>query len=171
MQTVSWSDQYSLAITYYQLRTGSMPFEKHVSFQELIQIHLQGRLDLSKLPEAERRHWPVDAAQAGGSLSRLQCDGCGHCRKRGLSTNFKFDMGVRPSSSGSFEILRPKAEIPNPHTAAPAATEQPTPTAVPPIVKPSPANVLTQFEIVLMDEPIPTRTFAKPVLKRRARPT
>ena len=38
------SDQYALAITYYQLRTGTLPFEPTVSFAELVDIHVRGKL-------------------------------------------------------------------------------------------------------------------------------
>src|SRR5207237_2673499 len=50
----SWTDQYSLAITYFHLRTGTMPFPKNIPFNELIQIHLHGKLDLTQLAESER---------------------------------------------------------------------------------------------------------------------
>jgi serine/threonine protein kinase len=49
-----WTDQYALALTYYRLRTGFMPFGVIQSQEELIAIHLTGRLDLSRLPAAER---------------------------------------------------------------------------------------------------------------------
>jgi serine/threonine protein kinase len=49
-----WTDQYSLAITYFHMRTGEMPFRSNCSPTELREIHRQGRLDLSPLPESER---------------------------------------------------------------------------------------------------------------------
>jgi serine/threonine protein kinase len=48
------TDQYSLAITYVQLRTGALPFNTASSMFELIEIHRLGKLDFSKLSEAER---------------------------------------------------------------------------------------------------------------------
>jgi WD40 repeat protein len=48
------SDQYSLAITYYQLRTGKLPYSGSVSLPELIEIHKNGRLDFSAVPPAEQ---------------------------------------------------------------------------------------------------------------------
>ena len=48
------SDQYSLAVTYYELRTGALPFSK-TTFAEVIDSHREGKLDLSKLTPAERK--------------------------------------------------------------------------------------------------------------------
>jgi serine/threonine protein kinase len=47
------SDQYSLAIVYQELLTGSLPFDGKNSRQLLLQ-HLQGKPDLSWLPAADR---------------------------------------------------------------------------------------------------------------------
>ena len=46
------SDQYSLAITFCELRTGKMPVEGN-SVWEVIDKHRQGQLNFSALPEAE----------------------------------------------------------------------------------------------------------------------
>jgi serine/threonine protein kinase len=48
------SDQYSLAISYVELRTGSLPFKKDSSLAEVMQAHMKGTLDLSGVPLAER---------------------------------------------------------------------------------------------------------------------
>lgn len=48
------TDQYSLAISYVELRTGELPFEKKSSAAGLISAHLNGELDLSRLGVAER---------------------------------------------------------------------------------------------------------------------
>lgn len=48
------SDQYALAISYYQLRTGTLPFEPTVSFAELVDIHVQGKLRFPLVSELER---------------------------------------------------------------------------------------------------------------------
>lgn len=48
------TDQYSLAISYYELRTGELPFGESASPASVIAAHLQGHLDLSALPEPER---------------------------------------------------------------------------------------------------------------------
>jgi serine/threonine protein kinase len=47
------TDQYSLAISYYELRTGSLPFEENNQIV-VMNAHLEGKLELSKLPEGER---------------------------------------------------------------------------------------------------------------------
>lgn len=49
-----WSDQYSLAITYYQLRTGKLPYGQECSAYDQMMRQLEGELDLSSLPSAER---------------------------------------------------------------------------------------------------------------------
>jgi len=49
----SCSDQYSLAVTYVELRTGSLPFASE-SYFEVIDSHRRGKLDLSRLTPAER---------------------------------------------------------------------------------------------------------------------
>jgi serine/threonine protein kinase/Flp pilus assembly protein TadD len=46
------TDQYSLAITYYELRTGSLPYEDD-SLYQVMQAILAGRLDLSRVTPAE----------------------------------------------------------------------------------------------------------------------
>src|SRR5439155_10311258 len=47
------SDQYSLAVVYQQMLTGSVPFW-HESVYELMMRHLSGEPDLSALPEGDR---------------------------------------------------------------------------------------------------------------------
>lgn len=49
-----WSDQYSLAITYYRLRTGALPFPPGSTANDIIKMHVRGVLDLSRLEQAER---------------------------------------------------------------------------------------------------------------------
>ncbi|MFO0852130.1 MAG: protein kinase [Gemmataceae bacterium] len=45
-----WTDQYCLAITYYELRTGTLPFPEH----RALQAHLLGVLDFDGVSEPER---------------------------------------------------------------------------------------------------------------------
>jgi len=47
------SDQYSLAITYCELRTGQLPFDD-TTFVAVMNAHTKGRLNLNALPEVER---------------------------------------------------------------------------------------------------------------------
>jgi serine/threonine protein kinase len=48
------TDQYSLAVSYVELRTGQLPFEDTSSHARVIQAHLDHRLDLSRLNSAEQ---------------------------------------------------------------------------------------------------------------------
>ena len=50
----SSTDQYSLAMSYLELRTGELPFPEHATAHSVIQAHLTGNIDLGRLPEAER---------------------------------------------------------------------------------------------------------------------
>ncbi len=50
-----WTDQYSLALTYYKLRTGRWPFPADSGPFQIMQAHAEGRLDFSDVPEEERR--------------------------------------------------------------------------------------------------------------------
>jgi serine/threonine protein kinase len=47
------SDQYSLAITYVELRTGSLPFDEALTGYEVMTAHVQGQLDFTRLMPAE----------------------------------------------------------------------------------------------------------------------
>jgi serine/threonine protein kinase len=48
------TDQYSLAVSYVELRTGELPFPSTATAHVVVQAHLNGNLDLSRLPPAER---------------------------------------------------------------------------------------------------------------------
>ena len=49
------TDQYSLAIAYFELRTGALPFAlSSQSLEEVFGVHTGGRLKLDPLPSAER---------------------------------------------------------------------------------------------------------------------
>ncbi|MFT3880274.1 MAG: serine/threonine-protein kinase [Gemmatales bacterium] len=54
-RVTKWSDQYSLAITYFQLRTGELPYGKDCSAYDQMMKQLEGQLDLSLLLPAERK--------------------------------------------------------------------------------------------------------------------
>lgn len=48
------SDQYCLAISYVELRTGRLPFEESLTPSEVVLRHEMGELDFSRLPAGER---------------------------------------------------------------------------------------------------------------------
>ncbi|HTQ37557.1 MAG TPA: protein kinase, partial [Pirellulales bacterium] len=48
------SDQYSLAITYAELRTGRLPFDETMTPYQVMEAHVMRNLDFSRLPEPER---------------------------------------------------------------------------------------------------------------------
>jgi serine/threonine protein kinase len=48
------TDQYSLATTYYRLRTGKMPFDANQSLYDMMRVHTEGRLDFGLLNQAEQ---------------------------------------------------------------------------------------------------------------------
>ena len=48
------TDQYSLAITYFELRTGRLPFQSS-GIVEVLDAHRSGNLDLTALPASERK--------------------------------------------------------------------------------------------------------------------
>lgn len=50
----AWTDQYALAISYAELRCGSLPFPPHSSPMQVIRIHTEGRHDFSKLSDGEQ---------------------------------------------------------------------------------------------------------------------
>jgi serine/threonine protein kinase/tetratricopeptide (TPR) repeat protein len=53
-QVSLWTDQYALALTYYKLRTGTLPFDPNASLYHLMMTHVEGRLELTLLSETER---------------------------------------------------------------------------------------------------------------------
>ena len=49
------TDQYSLAISYFELRVGRLPFtHEEPTMSEILRVKTQGMMDLSALPEAEQ---------------------------------------------------------------------------------------------------------------------
>ncbi|HEY2882315.1 MAG TPA: protein kinase [Pirellulales bacterium] len=49
------SDQYSLAITYVELRTGRLPFDETMTPYQVMEAHVLRALDFSRLPDPERQ--------------------------------------------------------------------------------------------------------------------
>lgn len=69
------TDQYSLAISYVELRTGRLPFADDASAVQILRAHLDGALDLSHLSSEEqeviRRATSLDPDLRYPSASRL----------------------------------------------------------------------------------------------------
>jgi serine/threonine protein kinase len=53
-QVTRWTDQYSLAVTYYRLRVGRLPFEDGLGPIQMMQAHATGALDFAGVPEPEQ---------------------------------------------------------------------------------------------------------------------
>ncbi len=53
-QPSSTTDQYSLAISYIELRTGKLPFGEDAPPLEVIMAHIDGKLSLATLPSCEQ---------------------------------------------------------------------------------------------------------------------
>ncbi|MEK6238788.1 MAG: serine/threonine protein kinase, partial [Planctomycetales bacterium] len=69
------TDQYSLAVSYYELRTGRLPFPEDVTVAEVIEAHTQSKLDFSHVSEREqsilRKATVADASERFESATEL----------------------------------------------------------------------------------------------------
>jgi serine/threonine protein kinase len=90
-----WTDQYALALTYYKLRTGQMPFDANGALFDVMMTHVEGRLDLSLLPETERevikRATSVEPEQRYSTCMELVME-----LSRALSADFPQELGAQP---------------------------------------------------------------------------
>ncbi|MEX2559166.1 MAG: protein kinase family protein, partial [Pirellulales bacterium] len=73
----SATDQYSLAVTYVELKTGKLPYDSEI-YTEVVNAIVEGKLDLSMLSEAERsvieRATAVDPAERYRSTVEMISD-------------------------------------------------------------------------------------------------
>lgn len=53
MPEVAWTDQYALAITYSELRTGKLPFAAKSTQMQVIMAHAKSNHDFSGVTEGE----------------------------------------------------------------------------------------------------------------------
>ncbi|HND52559.1 MAG TPA: protein kinase, partial [Pirellulaceae bacterium] len=92
----SRSDQYSLAISYFEMRTGELPFDSEMPL-EVIGAHVEGRLNLSLLPEAEQ----AVVAQAASRDAEERFATCGEfVRQLRRALADEPDSSIRVSTGG-----------------------------------------------------------------------
>ncbi|HYT92726.1 MAG TPA: protein kinase [Gemmataceae bacterium] len=108
-----WSDQYSLAVSYCQLRGGRLPFAGNLS--QMISGHLEHPPDLSMLPEAERP--PVARALAKEPTERWRS-----CRE------FVEALATVASSGQAADVLPIPTPMPKP--SKPQDEREPIPVPV-----------------------------------------
>jgi WD40 repeat protein/serine/threonine protein kinase len=95
-QTSNRSDQYSLAVTYCELRGGRLPFEGNL--EKMLLGHLERAPDLSMLPEAEQ---PIVAR----ALAKNPADRWPTCRSF-VEALVNQDGGARNSIAGHKQLPR-----------------------------------------------------------------
>lgn len=121
------TDQYSLAITYYELRTGQLPIRDSESLLEVIQAHLRGGLDFSCLNAQEQQ--VLKRATAPEPAQRFE-------------TVAKFIRALRQSATdeyfGTPSSGTPKVAAPGP-VANGAMVSPAVPVSAPPVSSASPA--------------------------------
>ncbi len=117
------SDQYSLALVYCELLTGTFPFVGRTAQQMMMQ-HVSVPPNLTALPEAERR--PVGVALAKNPDERYpSCrdflDALTHAAAPRLSTITTFAPRSVPSGGLAAPTPRPQPPLTNPPTLRPFA--------------------------------------------------
>jgi serine/threonine protein kinase len=130
------TDQYSLALTYYTLRTGRMPFPRGMGQFDTMQARIKGQLDLSGVTESER-------AVLSKALSPNPADRYASCEElaRELALASGVGTGPIPALPPSGVIRRPDlmrstptdlSPRQTPHVpSAPAAHDSPTRSGLP----------------------------------------
>jgi serine/threonine protein kinase len=145
-QTTSTSDQYSLAIVYYELRTGHRPFQG--SMLEQLQARLNNQPDLSRIEEPERSILRK-ALEREASQRYRKCSDLADHLKRGatpadsssLASGYKPGdhhraMGApRPTSASTgspgWRSTTAAAQSPTLATTSSSMSETPSPTTTP----------------------------------------
>lgn len=148
-----WSDQYSLALTYFKLRTGGMPFPPSCRANEMILRHVQGKLDLSQLPDAERpviqKATTLDPEQRYPSCLAMVEELERACKK-GSTSSRKSSPKLPPAIPPTDSRGNPSVESTKPRPAAPKV-DAPTADYIAP-EKPSLKNSAL-LETVIFDLP------------------
>lgn len=127
------TDQYALAITYFELRTGRLPFD-HESYAAVLDAHLRGKLDWSLLSEAEQAIIrkatalePKDRYATSLEMVRALRRAVGHDSAiihSGVGTSSFIPPGVGSSLVQSSVAPSPGPSRPQDTTASSAATAQ-----------------------------------------------
>jgi formylglycine-generating enzyme required for sulfatase activity len=133
-QTSDWSDQYSLAVTYAELRTGRRPFNGESLYGWMHQ-HLHVAPDLGRLP-------PGEQAVVARALAKAPEERWPNCRA--------FGEALRGASEA---LPVPEADRP----PAPSADAMPMPETGPPQTLPASPRIANTLGIDLL--PIPTGRF------------
>jgi serine/threonine protein kinase len=175
MTVTRWTDQYSLAITWCWLRTGRFPFDHRSGSQEVIQAHLEGRLDLALVAaeeqavlrrathlDPERRFFScVELVRALASATQTPPS----YPLLGIGTESaerpRWAVGTgRPGEGGLDELVRTPTQISDSDgsitsTGMVAASPPlpPPPPRPPEIVKGRPPSVPEQSDVAFLDEP------------------
>lgn len=108
-QTAPTSDQYALAVVYYELRTGQMPFCG--TMLEQLQARLSDRPDLSKIAEPERSILRKALAREASHRYK-SCMEMIQQLKEGRTPAEADDVGGKKSASGS-DLLRRTPTVPS----------------------------------------------------------
>lgn len=122
-RTSRQSDQYSLSVTYYELRTGHLPFPGGAGHATVVKCHVMGTLDLSKLPAPERKviakATSLDPGQRYNSCRELvrEIAAAVHQKKGGW-----LNRVFRSEPRNQQAPLRPVKNSPQPSTAKPTST-------------------------------------------------
>lgn len=110
------SDQYSLAVSYYELRTGSLPFDEEIGLGGIIIAHSQGDLDFSLVGDEERA--VLKKATAIRPKERFES-----CLKfvRALAKASDAAASDRlQAATGSIPVMAPRIPAPEPTREVPA---------------------------------------------------
>ena len=100
------TDQYSLAVTYFQLRAGRLPFAGD-SIHQIVYAHLRRPPDLSGLPEDERPSSPGPWRNARGPLAVVPGVRAGICRRPPSSTLARLALMTEADGDGVHRFTTP----------------------------------------------------------------
>jgi serine/threonine protein kinase len=134
------TDQYSLAVTYYRLRVGRLPFEDGLGPIQMMQAHADGRLEFNGIAEAEqavlRRACTVDPQGRFGSCME-----------------FADALGTAVGLSHPTMVSSPAIHHPSAPAVTPPSSRWPTDPAATPAVPPGAIRATAVFTPSPSDTP------------------